>query len=303
MVNRSNEFTGASMYNPFVVDISEDTKDSKLIHQALNGDQKALELLISRHQAWIYNIAFRMVLVAEDAEDITQEILIKMITKLSTYDCKKASFRTWLYRIVTNHVINMKKKGYEKSISTLEGYYSFIDNIPDEKITTTPETNLVINDVMVGCVLGALLCLDRQQRLVFILGVVFDVTSEQGGEIIGISVANFRKTLSRARTKLYNFMNNKCGLVNKNAPCKCRNKVSEFIRQGWHTVDNINFYQENATKVNELISEKIDRFDNTIHPDFIKLYRDHPFYEPPDLTEWLKKILGRQEFKEIFDLN
>jgi len=291
------------MYNPFVAESSGNTKDGELIRQALAGNQKALGLLTVRHQAWIYNIAFRMVLVAEDAEDITQEILIKMITKLSTYDCKKASFRTWLYRIVTNHVINMKKKGYEKSISTLEGYYTFTDSIPDEKITTTPEIQLVINDVMVGCVLGALLCLAREQRLVFILGVVFDVTSTQGGEIIGISSANFRKILSRARAKLYNFMNNKCGLINTNAPCKCRNKVSEFIRQGWHTIDNINFYRKNATKVNELISEKINRFDNTIHPDFIKLYRDHPFYEPPDLTEWLKKILEQQEFKEIFDLN
>lgn len=291
------------MYNPFVVDKSEDTKDGELIRQTLKGDRDALELLISRHQAWIYNIAFRMVLVAEDAEDITQEILIKMITKLSTYDCKKASFRTWLYRIVTNHVINMKKKGYEKSISTLEGYYSFIETFPDEKITTTPETNLVIKDVMVGCVLGALLCLDRQQRLVFILGVVFNVTSEQGGEIIGISSANFRKILSRARAKLYNFMNNKCSLVNKNAPCKCRNKVSEIIRQGWQTIDNINFYRENTLKVNELISKNIDRFDNTIYSDFLNLYRNHPFYEPPNLTEWLKKVFDHQEFKEIFDLN
>ena len=98
-------------------------------------------------------------------------------------------------------------------------------------------------------------------------------------------------------------MNNKCGLVNEKAPCKCRNKVSEFIRQGWHTVDNINFYRKNATKVNELISKKINRFDNTVHHDFVELYRNHPFYEPPDLTEWLKRTLERQEFKEIFDLN
>lgn len=49
------------MYNPFVADRSEDTKDSELVHQALDGNQEASGLLISRHQAWIYNIAFRMV--------------------------------------------------------------------------------------------------------------------------------------------------------------------------------------------------------------------------------------------------
>jgi hypothetical protein len=98
-------------------------------------------------------------------------------------------------------------------------------------------------------------------------------------------------------------MNNKCGMVNKNAPCKCRNKVSEFIRQGWHTIDNVNFYQKNVPKVKDLISERIDRFKDTIYRDFTKLYRDHPFYRSPDLTEWLNRILDQQEFKEIFDLN
>ncbi|MCK5000370.1 MAG: RNA polymerase sigma factor [Anaerohalosphaera sp.] len=292
------------MYNPFIVNKNEDAKDGELIHQALNGDQEALTRLVSRHQSWIYNIAFRMVLVTEDAEDVTQEILIKMITKLSTYDSKKAAFRTWLYRIVTNYVINMKKAGYEsKSISTLEKYYSFIETTPDEQITPTPETNMIIKDLAIGCVSGVLLCLDRQQRLVFILGVVFNATSEQGSEIMDISSDAFRKTLSRARAKLYNFMNNKCGLVNEDAPCKCRNKVSEFIKQGWYKIDNLKFYRENATTVKEIVSEKMDRFGDMIHPDFVNLYRNHPFYEPSDLTEWLKKLLDRQEFKEIFDLN
>jgi len=59
--SRSPIFIGVSMYNPFVADRSEDTKDSELVHQALDGNQEASGLLISRHQAWIYNIAFRMV--------------------------------------------------------------------------------------------------------------------------------------------------------------------------------------------------------------------------------------------------
>ena len=137
IVYRRPVFKGVSMYNPFVTDRNEDTKDGELISQALDGNKEALGLLVSKHQAWIYNIAFRMVLVAEDAEDITQEILLKMITKLSTYDCKKASFHTWLYRIMVNHVINMKKRGYEESVSILEEYYSFIEKIPDGEKTAS----------------------------------------------------------------------------------------------------------------------------------------------------------------------
>ncbi|MFC1555521.1 RNA polymerase sigma factor [candidate division KSB1 bacterium] len=291
------------MYNPFVNNNDETAKDSELIHLALKGSQKALASLISRHQAWIYNVAFRMVMVAEDAEDITQEILIKVITKLSSYDSKKASFRTWLYRIVTNHVINMKKSGYEKSITTPDEYYSFIERTPDEEFTPTPETNLFIEDLATSCILGILLCLDRQQRLVFILSVGFNVTSDQGGEIMDISNEAFRKTLSRTRKKLYNFMNNKCGLLSENAPCKCRNKISVFIKQGYYKRDNLKFYRENPVKLNELVSDTVDRYNDSIHSDFVKLYREHPFYEAPDLTEWLKKTLEKKKFKEIFDLD
>lgn len=291
------------MYNPFIIDSKEETTENEIIRKALDGDKDALTNLISRHQAWIYNIAFRMVMVAEDAEDVTQEILIKIITKLSSYDSAKASFRTWLYRIVKNHVINMKKSVYEQSITSLENYYSFIETTPDEDITPTPETNLIINDLAIGCISGVLLCLERQQRLAFILSIGFNVSSDQGGEILEMSSPAYRKTLSRAKEKLYNFMTDKCGLINENAPCKCRNKVSSFIKQGYYKSDNLKFYKENQVKLNELVSDTVDHYNDTIHADFVKLYRDHAFYDPPDLTEWLKTTLKRKEFKDIFDLS
>jgi hypothetical protein len=51
-----------------------------------------------------------------------------------------------------------------------------------------------------------------------------------------------------------------------------------------------------------MIEKKIDRFEEVIYRDFIKLYQDHPFYESRDSKEWLKMILDQQEFKEIFDI-
>ncbi len=290
------------MFNPFIIDEKETAQDNDLICQALDGDKTAISKLVVRHQAWIYNIAIRMVLVAQDAEDITQEILIKMITKLSTYDSTKASFRTWLHRIVKNHVINMQKTGCEQSITTLDNYYSFIETTPDGEIEETPETKMIIEDLAISCMMGVLLCMERQQRLVFILGVVFNVNSEQGGQVMDMSAEAFRKALSRAREKLFNFMNGKCGLVNENAPCKCRNKVSEFIKQGWYSVDNLKFYKKNPIRVREIVSEKMESL-NEVYSDYIKLYRNHPFYDSLDLTEWLKETLEKDEFKNTFNIN
>src|SRR5882672_2258412 len=96
------------MQNPLAESVASDPEDRELVGQAQNGNREALEQLITRHQRWIYNIVLRMVYLPQDAEDATQEILVKLITKLSTF-VGKSSFRTWLYRIVVNHVLNMKR--------------------------------------------------------------------------------------------------------------------------------------------------------------------------------------------------
>ena len=168
------------MVNIFSEQYSSDANDGELVASAQQGDWAALEELILRHQAWIYNIALRMVCNPQDAEDVTQEILIKMMTKLSTFQ-GKSSFRTWLYRIVANHVINMKRRKWEYVFSSFERYGSVIDDLPykdpPDAQSGPVEVDLLIEETKIGCMMGMLLCLDRTQRLAFILGEVFGVSS------------------------------------------------------------------------------------------------------------------------------
>src|SRR5438552_6970389 len=100
------------MFNPFHEVAESGFVDAELVEQAKNGDRAALEKLVLRHQAWIYNIAVRMVFRPQDAEEVTQEVLVKIITKLGTFN-GESSFRTWLYRIAANHVLNMKRRNAE----------------------------------------------------------------------------------------------------------------------------------------------------------------------------------------------
>ncbi len=155
--------------NPFCSEDGDDAVDQELVAAAVDGDREALETLVVRHQPWIYNLAFRMVMVPQDAEDVTQEVLVKVLTKLGSYDAEKAAFRTWLYRIVTNHVLNMKARGYEEAITGFDAYYSFVEQIPDTEPDDSPEMAMITGDLKIGCVMGTLLCLDRTQRLAFIL--------------------------------------------------------------------------------------------------------------------------------------
>jgi DNA-directed RNA polymerase specialized sigma24 family protein len=83
--------------NPLMDNAPTDHEDQSLVMRARGGDREALEELVQRHQGWIYNIAVRMLFHPQDAEDATQEILIKVLTRLSSFE-GRSSFRTWLYR-------------------------------------------------------------------------------------------------------------------------------------------------------------------------------------------------------------
>ena len=99
------------MFNPFT-EVIDESADFDLISQAKNGNRDALEKLVLRHQAWIYNIALRMVFHPQDAEEVTQEVLIKALTRLITFQ-GDSQFRTWLYRITADHELNMKMRSGE----------------------------------------------------------------------------------------------------------------------------------------------------------------------------------------------
>jgi len=289
--------------NPFSQDEKTDAIDRDLVAGALKGRQDALESLIERHQPWIYNLAFRMVMVRDDAEDVTQEVLIKVITKLAGYDPAKAAFRTWLYRIVSNHVINMKTRGHEAAITGFDTYYSFVAQVPDQDPDSSPETRLIIADLAVGCVMGTLLCLDRTQRVVFILAIGFGVTDAMGGEILDMSRDAFRKKLSRARARLHEYMNGNCGILNPEAPCGCRKKAKGFIDSGAYSADRISFHQADGPRLREIVGEKIERFDTEIYEDYQRLFRAHPFYKPPEVIGWLRGMIEKKSFKEIFQID
>src|SRR5215472_7523853 len=105
--------------NPLADNSPTDDEDQILVTRARGGDRTALEDLLQRHQDWIYNIAVRMFYHPQDAEDATQEILIKILTRLSSFE-GRSSFRTWLYRIVVNHLLNTRRSRIEVQHTSID---------------------------------------------------------------------------------------------------------------------------------------------------------------------------------------
>src|ERR1700740_960428 len=159
----------------------------------------------------------------QDAEDATQEILIKVLTRLSSFE-GRSSFRTWLYRIVVNHVLNMKRGRVEPPSLDFAFYGAAIDDTPELELAdpkgTSAATGPLVTEGILASHSGMLLCLDREQRLTFILGAIFGVSDTVAAEVLEITADNFRQRLARARRDLGTFMNDKCGLVNHAHPCR-----------------------------------------------------------------------------------
>jgi RNA polymerase sigma factor (sigma-70 family) len=132
---------------------SEDPQDAELVAVARSGSREALELLVTRHQAWTYNIARRMTYNAFDAEDATQEILIKVITKLSAFE-GRGSFRTWLYRTVVNHLLNMKRGRSEAGGWDFAKYAQALDATSDADIaddrTRVPDAVVLFEEAKIS---------------------------------------------------------------------------------------------------------------------------------------------------------
>ena len=183
--------------NPFADDAPMDLEDRTLVERARAGDRDALEGLVQRHQGWIYNIAFRMLYHPQDAEDATQEILLKALTRLSSFE-GRSSFRTWLYRIVVNHVLNMKRGRAEQGVTGFRAYGDTLDRTPDSEppdlSSVSPDVKVLVAEAMISCTSGMLLCLDREQRLAYILGEILGATDAVAADVLDISCENFSST-------------------------------------------------------------------------------------------------------------
>ena len=92
-----------------------------LVEQAKNGDKKALENVVRGIQDRIYGLAIRMLWHPADAEDATQEILIKILTHLDSFRGESA-FTSWAYRIASNHLLTTQKCQAEDNVSTFEDF-------------------------------------------------------------------------------------------------------------------------------------------------------------------------------------
>jgi len=275
----------------------DDTNEK--IELALNGDKQALELLLGGVQDMVYNLSLRMLGSPHDAEDATQEILIKTMTGLSSFR-KESTFSTWVYRIATNYLLNYKKSFFAKQPPLSFEFYGadieagFLKNNPG--MMNGVDEEILTHELKMSCTNVMLQCFDPESRLIYVLGIMFKVDSKVCGEILGITPEAYRQRLSRIRQKMAGFLKQYCGLASPEK-CNCQKRIGYAITN--HRLNPANLEYHQLEKVDEDVAldylaamEEMD-MESAI---FAKL----PSYRSPQNTkDFLQNILFSENMATI----
>lgn len=271
-----------------------------LVELAKQGNQTALEAVLVAIQDRVYGLARRMLWHPADAEDASQEILLKVLTHLSTFQ-HDSSFLTWVYHIACNHLLTLRKQRAEAKVQTFEQFTRILEESQSTErlhVDERGEDWLLVEEIKIGCTMGLLLCLDREERIAFILGEVFEVSGPEAALILSIPAATFRKRLSRARQRVYAFMQERCGLVNPAAACRCaRVAATQKARRG-------KAFTEHLVFAGPLLAQRT-------HPQIVAgmqelttldrkaaLFRSHPAFQAPrSFVDEVRKLLLSGQFQ------
>jgi hypothetical protein len=208
---------------------------------------------------------------------------------------------------VTNHLINMKRRGPEVYEYTFAKMGDELDNTPDMDLpdpkTVPVDLPILVEEAKIGCVTAMLLCLDRRQRLVYVLAEMFGVTDQVGAELLELSPDNFRQSLARARRDLYSFMQNKCGLINASNPCRCAKKTRAFMDAGFVDPERLRFLPEHVTRIRDIAEHRHQEITALQEDQYAGIFRDQPFLPAPQLTDLLRRTIADEHFRKTLHLD
>ena len=187
--------------------VNEEPSDAELVRRAKAGELSAFETLATRHEQRIYTVARRITGNESDAEDVTQQAFLSVIENLDSFR-QEAAFATWLQRIATHAALKVLRKrrglptvSLEATTESQDGY----DTVPHpeyiadwrespEQLVGRNETSRLIGE--------ALAELDEKHRVIFLLRDVEGLSVKETADALGISEANVKVRLLRARLQL-----------------------------------------------------------------------------------------------------
>ncbi len=171
--------------------------DEQLVQQLQQGHREAFTTLVSKWQHKIYTFCYRQLGEQALSEEATQDVFVKVFTSIQSFR-GDAKFSTWLYRIATNHCINLRAKYHRRK---RQHHDSFEDVEQRIGVTENPLDKLETQDFEQQ-LQQALDQLPEEHRLLLILRDIQDCTYEEIADITNLTMGTIKSRIHRARKNL-----------------------------------------------------------------------------------------------------
>ena len=171
--------------------------DKALIEKFLRGDVKSYNELVYRHQGWVKGMAINIVKNPQDAEDIAQDVFVKVYFALNRFRFE-SEFKTWLYRVVINKINNHFRKQKLRSV--------FLGELKEELIEEP--LSLASNE---NKLFGMTYKLPRFQRNIVLLRIYQDMPFKIIGQVLNITENSAKVSFHKAKANLKTYYMKKYG--------------------------------------------------------------------------------------------
>ena len=180
--------------------------EHKTIKRVLDGDVKAFEEIVVLFQDMVFTLAYRVVKNREEAEEVAQDVFIKVFKSLKSFN-EKSKLSTWIYRITYNLSIN-RYRSQKRQLVTTE-----IDNSNENKLGYTKDALTELSEQEKREIINkAILRLAETEKIIITLYYYEDLPIAEIAEIVGISPQNVKVKLFRSRQKLHTELKDRVGL-------------------------------------------------------------------------------------------
>lgn len=173
-------------------------EDDMLLARIANNDETAFRALVERHVDRAYGLALRILRNPTDAEDVAQDVMLKVWTQRGNWQTGRARFSTWLYRVVTNRCLDLHRRprteDIEKVPESADGRPDAVDHIHRSEVTSLLD--------------AAMAQLPEQQRIALILSYTDDLRNAEIAEIMDTTVMAVESLLKRGRQQLRHVLRN-----------------------------------------------------------------------------------------------
>jgi RNA polymerase sigma factor (sigma-70 family) len=262
---------------------------------AAAGDRTAAQHVLDAVSDDVYGLSLRMLGHPADAEDAAQEILIIVLTHLSSFR-GDSSLRTWVWRIAANHLAHVRRGRRETmSFETLDerlrsGLRDEATGVPE------PEADAITREVRLRCTEAMLLSLDREHRVAYVLGDIFNLTGDEAAEVLQIDAVNFRKRLSRARSRLYEFMKGWCGEYASENPCRCAGQSQAAVQRAIIAPEDLYLSKQRSRPTKAVLTRAADEVTDLMRVADV-LRGPSAYAAPVSLVQSLRELISSRRFE------